>query len=430
MSLQTALTGLNGAQTGLDTVSNDLANASTTAFKSQTAEFADIYPSGSSNVPGLGVTTSSMDTDFAQGAPVSTGNPFDAAIQGNGFFVVDQGGTQEYTRDGSFELNDSDELVSAATGAQVMGIQANGALGPITVNTGAMPATATTGLGLAFNLDSSTAMPTNPTFSPADATSYADTYPVTTYDSLGNANTVQLYFQPTTASAGAALSYNVYTQTPAQAAAATAATAAGTTLGSPADYSALTTLNFNSSGALVPAPTPPATTPTSGSPATLTVAGWGDGAAASTINFDFTGTTLASQSFALAGQTTPTGFTAGYPPGNYSGTTISSTGELVSTYSNGQSQDSGTLAIANFINQQGLTPLSGNLYASSTSSGQPVIDAPGTGQAGSVNGGELEQSNASTSELLVSLIEYQQAYQANASVIQTEQTDSTRLTQI
>ena len=92
MSLQTALTGLNGAQDGLNTVSNDLANASTTAFKSQTAEFSDIFPQGSSNVPGLGVTTSDIDTDFSQGAPVNTGNPLDALIQGNGFFVVNQNG--------------------------------------------------------------------------------------------------------------------------------------------------------------------------------------------------------------------------------------------------------------------------------------------------------------------------------------------------
>src|ERR1700728_5088334 len=103
MSLQTALTGLNGAQDGLNTVSNDLANASTTAFKSQTAEFSDIFPQGSSNVPGLGVTTSDIDTDFSQGAPVNTGNPLDALIQGNGFFVVNQNGTQSFTRDGQFQ---------------------------------------------------------------------------------------------------------------------------------------------------------------------------------------------------------------------------------------------------------------------------------------------------------------------------------------
>ncbi len=54
MTLQTALSGLLGAQTGLNTVSNDLANASTTAFKSQTALFEDVYPDGDKNAPGIG----------------------------------------------------------------------------------------------------------------------------------------------------------------------------------------------------------------------------------------------------------------------------------------------------------------------------------------------------------------------------------------
>jgi flagellar hook protein FlgE len=70
------------------------------------------------------------------------------------------------------------------------------------------------------------------------------------------------------------------------------------------------------------------------------------------------------------------------------------------------------------------------LFGASATSGQPVLNIPGVGQAGQISGGNLEQSNASTSSLLVSLIQYQQAYQANTSVIQTEQQDSTRLTQI
>jgi flagellar hook protein FlgE len=59
-----------------------------------------------------------------------------------------------------------------------------------------------------------------------------------------------------------------------------------------------------------------------------------------------------------------------------------------------------------------------------------VIDTPGTGQAGTILSGNLEQSNVSTSSALVDLIQYQQAYEANASEIQTEQTDFTRLSQI
>ncbi len=175
----------------------------------------------------------------------------------------------------------------------------------------------------------------------------------------------------------------------------------------------MTTLNFTSSGAL-----------SSGSPATLNV-NWGNGAANSAVAFDLTGTTLGAQSFAVAGITND-----GYPPGNYSGTAITTNGAVQSTYSNGQTMNAGVLGLANFLNQEGLMPVTGNLFAATQSSGQPVLNTPGTGQAGSLSGGNLEASNASTSSLLVSLIQYQQAYQANTSVIQTEQQDGQRLVQI
>jgi len=66
VSLETALTGLLGSQTGLDTVSNDLANASTTGFKSQTALFSAIYAANSHNTPGIGVQTKNLDTNFSK----------------------------------------------------------------------------------------------------------------------------------------------------------------------------------------------------------------------------------------------------------------------------------------------------------------------------------------------------------------------------
>jgi len=404
MSLQTALTGLLGAQTGLDTVSNDLANAGTTAFKSQSALFGDIYPAGAGNVPGIGVTTSSISSDFAQGGLVSTGNPLDAAIQGNGFFIVSQNGQQQYTRDGSFQLNSTGQLVTSR-GAQVLGYQGastSGSLTPVTINTGAVPGKATSNVGLVLNLDSGASAPANATFSPTAANSYTASTSVVAYDSLGNANNVQLYLvaQPV---ANATTSYAVY---------ADPTTSTGTSLGSP-PYTPMTTLNFNSSGQLI-----------TGSPATLNV-NWGNGAANSAITFDLTNTSLGNQSFAVTDTNND-----GSAPGSYSGTTISSNGILQSTYSNGKTLTAGTIGIANFLNQDGLTSVSGNLYAENLSSGQPVVNVPGAGQAGTLSGGNLEQSNASTSSLLVSLIQYQQAYQANTSVIQTEQQDSTRLTQI
>ncbi|HQT45966.1 MAG TPA: flagellar hook-basal body complex protein, partial [Acidocella sp.] len=159
MSLQTALTGLLGAQTGLNTVSNDLANTSTTAFKSQTALFQDMYPSGSTNVPGIGTTTEGISSDLTQGSLLSTGNPLDSAIQGNGYFITTKNGSQQYTRDGAFQLSTTGQL-QTLSGGQVQGYQASATgalsntLGPITINTGAVPANASANLGLTLNLNS------------------------------------------------------------------------------------------------------------------------------------------------------------------------------------------------------------------------------------------------------------------------------------
>ncbi|WBO61201.1 flagellar hook-basal body complex protein [Acidocella sp. MX-AZ03] len=245
-------------------------------------------------------------------------------------------------------------------------------------------------------------MPSTTTFNPSDPTTYSESTSAVTYDSLGNANRVQFYLvQNQPATSGATPSWTVYAQPEL---------ANGTNVGTPQN---LTTLGFSTSGTL-----------TSGSPATLAV-NWGNGAAASNIAMNFTGTTLAAQSFAVAGITNN-----GYAPGNYTGSSISADGSVQASYSNGQTLSAGKIALANFINPEGLNPVTGNLYAVTNSSGQPVVNTPGSGQAGTLSGGELEASNASTSSLLVSLIQYQQAYQANTSVIQTEQQDSQRLVQI
>ncbi|WP_298215717.1 flagellar hook protein FlgE [Acidocella sp.] len=407
MTLQTALSGLLGAQTGLNTVSNDLANASTTGFKSQTALFESVFPQNAVNVPGTGTATEGISSDLTQGNLTATGNSLDAAIQGGGYFIVSHNGTQQYTRDGAFQLSTTGQL-QTLNGAAVMGYAgANGApggtLGPITINTGAVAAKPSANLGVTLNLNSGDAqIPSTVTFNAADPTTYSESTSVVTYDSLGNANRVQLYlaqYQP--AVAGGTPSWTVYAQPEL---------ANGTAVGAP---QTLTTLNFTTSGTL-----------SSGSPATLPVT-WGNGAANSNINFNFGGTTLSAQNFAVAGLSND-----GYAPGSYTGLSIATDGSVQATYSNGQTVSAGKIALANFINPEGLVPVTGNLYSASNTSGAALVNTPGNGLAGTLAGGELEASNASTSALLVSLIQYQQAYQANTSVIQTEQQDSQRLLQI
>jgi flagellar hook protein FlgE len=408
MSLSTALSGLLGAQAGLDVASNDLANASTTGFKSGSALFQDIYAAGSAAAPGLGTSQQATQEDFSEGGLESTGNPLDLAIQGNGFFVVSKDGQSFYTRDGAFQLSPSGQLQNAS-GASVLTFDtnangvANGALGTLTVATGNQPAKATSQVGLSAALN--TADPTIGTaFNPANSATYDETTSVVAYDSLGNANHVQLYFvkNPAAASAPSAPnSWSVYAQPQ---------NANGSSIGS---AKALTTLKFNSSGALQ-----------SGGSAALGVA-WGNGASAANIGFNFAGTTLASQSFAVNGLSNN-----GYSPGQYTGVTVGDNGAVSATYSNGQTKAMGVVAVANFINDQGLIPVSGNLYTASNTSGQPVVNAPATGVSGSIASGNLEQSNVETSNQLVTLLKYQEAYQADTSVLQTDQQDTQKLLQL
>ena len=471
MSINTAAAGLSAAQTGLDTTSNDLANASSDGFKSQTQLFSAIYAANESDVPGIGVQSAGVDSNFSQGSQVATGNGLDALVQGSGFFVINSDGAQQYTRDGAFQLNSSGNLVTTS-GSNVLGYPTSstgavtGGLGAITVNTSALTAKPSAAIGLGTNLNSGDAIISNASAPSYTTTGFATstaansgassagtptagTYNEATfvlgYDSEGNANTVNLYYTQT-----ASNTWNVYALPVASNGSSIGVAATvGSTPTAPSNTGSnnvsvpstnaptigqavtttttpllLTTLTFNANGTLQTSSNADTAGGAADSTAPMTVS-WGNGAANSTLTFNFGGSTLGAQNFAVASTTND-----GYAPGNYTGTTVASDGAVTANYSNGQTAIAGKLAVANFINQQGLQSVSGNLYAQTTTSGQPVIDTPGTGQAGSILSGNLEQSNVSTSTALVDLIQYQQAYEANATTIQTEQTDFTRLSQI
>jgi flagellar hook protein FlgE len=406
MALNTALSGLLGAQSGINVAANNLANASTTGFKSGSALFADLYPNGSSNAPGQGVTQQFIQQDYAQGNLQTTGNPLDLAVQGAGMFVVQKNGQNSYTRDGALQVSPSGQLRNAA-GSSVLGygINANGLsdgiLGSINISTSAQPANASSKISLNSALNSADPA-ISATFNPGNSATYDESTSVVAYDSLGNANHIQLYFQKQPASGSSKPNaWNVYAQPQ---------NANGSSVGSAPK---LTTLNFNSSGAL-----------TGGGSANLSV-NWKNGAAASNIAFNLAGTTVGAQNFAINSVTNN-----GYQPGTYTGTKISNTGQVQATYSNGQNKTVGSLALASFINEQGLIPVSSNLFQASQTSGQPVLNSPGAGVNGTIVSGSLEESNTSTSSELVNLLRYQEAYQANTSVLQGSQQDTAKLLQL
>jgi flagellar hook protein FlgE len=107
---------------------------------------------------------------------------------------------------------------------------------------------------------------------------------------------------------------------------------------------------------------------------------------------------------------------------------IDSKGVVTAYYSNGQSNTLGQVAVANFTNTQGLRQLGNTTWASSTDSGVPIMGTADSGQFGTIQSGALESSNtADTTAQLVAMIQAQQAYQANAQVLGTDNTLTTTL---
>lgn len=140
-SLFTGISGLRAHQTMMDVTGNNIANVNTNGFKGSAVTFQDTYSQmiGGASAPqagpparggvnpaqvGLGVRVAGMSTNFGQGATQSTGRDTDVMINGEGFFVVDAGGEQLYTRAGSFSFDRDGTLVNSE-GAKVQGWQAD-----------------------------------------------------------------------------------------------------------------------------------------------------------------------------------------------------------------------------------------------------------------------------------------------------------------
>jgi len=125
--LYTAAAGMSAQQNNIDIISNNIANVNTNAFKKDRAEFQDLmyqslnYTAGatssSTNNPtgidtGLGVRVSGIQKNFLQGSLKETGNSFDIAIQGNGFFkITTPNGDTAYSRNGAFKLDSDGTIV-------------------------------------------------------------------------------------------------------------------------------------------------------------------------------------------------------------------------------------------------------------------------------------------------------------------------------
>lgn len=393
MALNQALSGINAAQSDLNVISNNIANAGTVGFKGSTAQFAEVYAvtglNLSSTAVGSGAELTGVAQQFSQGDLETTNGSLDMAISGNGFFVVNNGSGNVYTRDGAFQENAAGYVVTAQ-GANLQVYPPNGAGGfntstltNLQLNTAQSAATPTSTITVSSNLDSSETLPTDTPFSPTDSNSYNNASTLTVFDSQGGSHSASIYYVKTGNNTWNA---NLYID--------------GNSAGTQA-------LAFNSAGALV--------TPANGNLAFTPVQPTNGATFPTTMNVNVTNTTQFGTAYA-PGTINQNGFEAG----TLSNVQIGNDGIVTAYYSNNQTSQLGQVAVANFANLQGLQQIGNNSWASSSASGTPVLGTASAGQFGDIEQGQLETSNTSdTTAQLVDMIQAQQDYEANSQMLGT-----------
>ncbi len=392
------LSGLAASSSSLNVIANNLANLNTDGFKNETLDFASVFNqmqgtsgNGDPIQVGNGVQVDARVSDFANGNIDSTGIASNMALQGNGFFVVQDGSGMSYTRSGDFTVNSNGQLCTPQ-GQLVMGypavngvVSTSSALAPITVNQASnIPASATTSFQMDTNLNAGASV--GATFDS----------PITVYDSLGGSHVLTTQYTNTAP--------NTWTYSISIPSADVGGAGTSTQLASG-------TLTFDSSGQL--------TSPT-GSVSGINISGLTDGAA----NLNLTWNLTAGGSPAITQQDAASSTTAtdqnGYAVGTLTGYSVLPDGTVQGQYSNNQTLALGQVAVASFANNQGLTQI-GNSddYQATFASGAAIVGQADAGGNGSITGGAVEESNVNLSTEFANMIVAQQSYEANAKVLTT-----------
>jgi flagellar hook protein FlgE len=398
-SMFSGVSGLRAHQTMMDVVGNNIANVNTAGFKASQVTFQEALNQtirgasgsgadrGGTNPMqiGLGVQVASIDGIFTQGGVQVTGRNTDLAIQGDGFFMVQQGAERLYTRAGSFNFDEDGNLVNSSglrvlgwTADQAGGIDTQQALAGITLPLGqTIEPTATTSVDIGGNLSSDTLV----------GGTVATT--ITIYDSQGRSHQANLTFTKTAANSWT-LSGNVDGTAMAFGGAATAA------------------VTFNGAGDLA--------TPASGTIAmdALTLPG---GTAPIDFDVQLNGPSSLQQ---YGGSSTAEAMSQdGEAIGFLRSFAIADDGSITGQFSNGQNRTLAQVALATFNNPVGLQRVGNSNYSSSVNSGEPIIGAAGSGNRGLLTAGSIEMSNVDLAREFTGLIIAQRGFQANSRIITT-----------
>ncbi len=439
-SMYAGVSGLRNHQTKMDVIGNNIANVNTAGYKKSRVVFQDtLYQSmrgasrptdarGGTNpmAIGLGMAIASIDQIHTPAPASSTNKASDLAIDGNGYFIVDNGGQRFYTRAGNFDFDKLGNLISLSNGYRVHGWMADEDWNIDTVRSSepidiadfkSIPPRATTEMKFTGNLDSNTKVHPDTFNLAADIPDENETVITSkeVYDSLGNKETLYFRFFKYDVNAGPPANstwacdisldpefggptknnfdqINITSQTP---------------LAIPGvDVVRITDLVFDDQG-LLPQPTK-----LSGS--NLIIDRSAQGAEDIEFDIDFSHITQwETKSTAWAE------YQDGYTMGNLTTYNFGIDGTIQGVYDNGESRNLARVALVNFQNPAGLLQVGASLYQVSNNSGDPLVGAPGDQGMGALIPGSLEMSNVDLSEEFTDMIITQRGFQANSRIITT-----------
>lgn len=410
MPFRSALSGINAAAQELRIIGNNVANASTTGFKQSRANFADVYAAstsgGTSTSIGAGVRLASVDQLFTQGNIGFTDSKLDMAINGEGFFILEDNGAKVYSRSGQFQADRDGYIVNSGDQRLIVNVaDENGAItgasGPLRLDASNIPPQSTKLVEVSVNLDSGQVPPTTFPFDPDRPSSFNHSTSLTVYDSLGTPHLASMYYVKT----AIPNQWEQHTFLNGQHLRGPKDPATGIYNSDKVMFDGVGSLSHINGIAVPPGKISFAALDT------------GSGADPMELTIDLQGAVPVTQ---FGGSFTVNSIRQnGYTSGRITGIDIDDTGIVRARFTNGQNRTLGQLTLSNFANPNGLRQMGETNWAESFSSGPALIGTPGSGSLGLIQSGALEGSNVDLTGQLVNMITAQRNFQANAQVIST-----------
>lgn len=399
--MRTGVSGMQGQASRLSTVADNIANADTAGYKGFSTEFSTLVVNGSAgSYNSGGIVTTVRQAVSQQGVLEYTNSTSDLAIDGNGFFIVQDGeGNSFLTRAGSFVPDSEGRLVNAA-GYYLVGysyengepsavVNSYEGLEQIMISSTDLEATASTEATFSSNLPSSAAAVSGDLPSANLSTSeYTEKSSMVVYDSLGGEVMLDIYYTKT---ADDTWEITVYDQADAT---------AGTSFPYSSGPLATETLTFD----------PTTGDPDALSPTSVTVAVPGG----ASLNIDLGNMTQLATDFLVSDIDVN-----GNAPANIESVEISAEGIVYAQFSDGSSQELYRIAMASVASPDQLQSISGNVFQTTELSGEVSIGFATAGGNGKIVSGAVESANVDIAEELTDMIQAQRSYTANSKVFQT-----------